>query len=160
MRGGPGVMAITVQPQSKSFDFDIKRIDVDILTFGSLIMVRGAQERIRSAVLEWPGTQALPHRFGGTEFRLGERREIGHIHGDHLVDIPFPKRVRDEVVAAGRARPHHVLPDTGWVSFYLLQPADIEQAVQLLRQSYDLAVKQKPPGAGDAEPTETAQSQD
>jgi hypothetical protein len=137
-----------------------KALMLKYLRNGSPIMVRGAQERIRSAVLEWPGTQALPHRFGGTEFRLGEKREIGHIHGDHLVDIPFPRRVRDEVVAAGRAQPHHVLPDTGWISFYLHQPSDIEQAIQLLRQSYDLAFKQKSHGSGEAEPTETGQNQD
>ena len=33
------------------------------------------------------------------------RREIGHIHGDSLVDIPFPKKIRDEIVAAGQAEP-------------------------------------------------------
>lgn len=109
-------------------------------------MVRGAQERINAAVLAWPGAQAWPHRFGGTEFRLGEAREIGHIHGDHLVDIPFPKRVRDAVVAAGLAQPHHILPETGWISLYLRQPSDVEQAIALLRQSYDLAVQQKAAG--------------
>jgi len=28
---------------------------------------------------------------------------IGHIHGDELVDIPFPAKIRDALVAAGRA---------------------------------------------------------
>ncbi len=105
-------------------------------------MVQGAQERIRAAVLAWPDTQAVPHRFGGVEFRLGERREIGHIHGDGLVDIPFPTRVRDEVVGAGRAQPHHILPATGWVSIYIRQPPDVEQAIALLRLSYELATRQ------------------
>jgi hypothetical protein len=85
---------------------------------------------------------AHPHRFGGTEYRLG-RRELGHIHGDYLLDIPFPKRVRDEMVAAGLAEPHHVLPETGWVSFYLREPADAERAIALLRRSFDLAVEQQ-----------------
>jgi hypothetical protein len=107
--------------------------------------VRGAGSEIVNAVVAWPGVESHPHRFGGTEFRLG-RREIGHIHGDHLVDIPFPKRVRDEVVGAGRAEPHHLLPETGWVSFYLRAPADVAQAVDLLRLSFDLALKQKARG--------------
>jgi hypothetical protein len=76
------------------------------------------------------------------EYVLG-KREIGHIHGDGLVDIPFPKKVRDEIVAAGRAQPHHVLPETGWVSFYLRQEPDVEQASALLRESYEIAIKQK-----------------
>jgi hypothetical protein len=100
--------------------------------------IRGAKEQITQALLSWEGITAHAHRFGGTEFRVG-RREIGHIHGDYLVDIPFPKKVRDEVVAAGRAEPHHVLPQSGWISFYIRQPADVEQAIALLRRSFELA---------------------
>jgi hypothetical protein len=103
--------------------------------------IHEARQKIHEAVSIWPGVTAHPHRFGGTEYRLG-KRELGHIHGDHLVDIPFPKKVRDEIIAAGRAEPHHVLPDSGWVSFYLDEPADIEQAIALLRQSFELAEKQ------------------
>jgi predicted DNA-binding protein (MmcQ/YjbR family) len=102
----------------------------------------GAQKRISEMVTSWPGVTAQPHRFGGVEYGIG-KREIGHIHGDHLVDIPFPKRVRDELVAAGRALPHHILPETGWVSFYLRQESDVEQAIALLRESYEIAMKQK-----------------
>ena len=55
------------------------------------------------------------HRFGGVEFRLG-RRELGHLHGDSHADIGFPRKVRDELVAAGRALPHRAIPDSGWIS--------------------------------------------
>jgi hypothetical protein len=104
--------------------------------------IEKASIRIRQAVLEWPGVSAQPHRFGGVEFNLG-RREIGHIHGDSLIDIPFPKRVRDEIVAAGRAQPHHLLAESGWVSFYLRQAEDVTQAIELLHTSYEIAVNQK-----------------
>ncbi len=104
--------------------------------------VRGAQTRITEAVTSWPDVTAQPHRFGGVEYVIG-KRELGHIHGDHLVDIPFPKKVRDEIVAAGRAQPHHILPETGWVSFYLRQEADVEQAITLLHESFEIAMKQK-----------------
>lgn len=53
------------------------------------MMIRGAANEIKNALLSWPGVTAHPHQFGGTEYQLG-RREIGHIHGDVLVDIPFP----------------------------------------------------------------------
>ena len=109
----------------------------------NLMPVHDARQIIHEVILSWPGVTAHPHRFGGTEYRLG-KRELGHIHGDHLVDIPFPKKVRDEIVAAGRAKPHHVLPDSGWISFYLNQSADIEHAIALFRQSFELAVKQWP----------------
>ena len=101
-----------------------------------------ARERISQIVLGWKGVTAHAHRFGGTEFRLGNR-EIGHIHGNHLVDIPFPKKVRDEIVAAGRAEPHHVLPDSGWVSFYIRKEGDIEAVIALLRESFELAKRQR-----------------
>jgi len=104
--------------------------------------LKGAQTRITDVVTSWPGVTAKPHRFGGVEYAIG-KREIGHIHGDHLVDIPFPKKVRDEIVAAGGAQPHHILPETGWVSFYLRQESDVEQAIALLRESYEIAIKQK-----------------
>ncbi len=113
--------------------------------------VRGAHETIQAAVLAWTGVTAHPHRFGGTEFRLGSR-EIGHMHGDWLVDIPFPTRIRDELVAAGRAEPHHILPDTGWISFYLREPADIDRAIDLFRQSFEIAAKQKAPRSSDVDP--------
>ena len=104
--------------------------------------VRGAQARITEAVTSWPNVTSQPHRFGGLEYVIG-RREIGHIHGDSLVDIPFPKKVRDGIVAAGRAQPHHILPETGWVSFYIRQEHDVENTIALLRESYEIAIKQK-----------------
>lgn len=99
----------------------------------------GAGARIRRKVLGWPGVEEAPHRFGGVEFRLG-RREIGHLHGDHLADLPFPVRVREELVREGRARPHHVLPESGWVSFPIRGEADVLGAVALFRLGYERAV--------------------
>jgi len=104
--------------------------------------IGGVQELITKTVTAWAGVTVQTHRFGGVEYVIG-KREIGHIHGDHLVDIPFPKKVRDEIVAAGRAQPHHVLPETGWVSFYLRQKDDVEKAIALLHESYEIAQKQK-----------------
>ena len=104
--------------------------------------VSNAGNTIFAAVTSWQGVHALPHRFGGTEFRLGEKREIGHVHGDSLVDIPFPTQVREQLVAEGRAERHHILPDSGWVSFYLRRPEHVAQVIELLRLSYKLAQKQ------------------
>jgi hypothetical protein len=103
--------------------------------------VKSAQERITKVVTSWEGVTAQPHRFGGVEYLIG-KREIGYIHGDHLADIPFSKKVRDEVVAAGRAQPHHILPETGWVSFYLRGEEDIERTIILLQESFAIAVRQ------------------
>ena len=104
--------------------------------------VSNAQEQIKDAVLDWEGVTAHSHRFGGTEFRLG-RREIGHIHGDRLIDIPFPKKVRNEVIATGLADAHHVMPNSGWVSCSIGDEADVEKGITLLRRSFELAMQQQ-----------------
>jgi len=104
--------------------------------------VFGAGKRIQSEVTLWEGIAIGAHRFGGVEFMLANR-EIGHVHGDSLVDIPLPKRVRDELVASGQAEPHHVLPRSGWVSMYLQEPTDVDRAIRILWQSYEIAREQQ-----------------
>jgi hypothetical protein len=97
------------------------------------------RERIRAEVLTWPGVTEHRHRFGGVEFRLG-RRELGHLHGNHLADLPFPVRVREELVRDGRAQPHHILPASGWVSYPMHGEADLPGALALFRLAYDRAI--------------------
>jgi hypothetical protein len=106
--------------------------------------VSNAQKMITQILVSWEGVSTAPHRFGGVEYRLGTR-ELGHIHGDYLVDIPFPKKIRDEIVDARLAEPHHILPETGWVSLYLREEEDVQRAIALLRRSYEIARKQKEP---------------
>ena len=113
--------------------------------------VSGANKRIEIALLDCAGIEALPHRYGGTEYRLA-KREIGHVHGDHLVDIPFPKDVRNELVSAGRAEPHHILPQSGWVSVFMRQANDVERAIELLKYSFEIAKKKLYSAAGNANP--------
>jgi hypothetical protein len=98
--------------------------------------------RIREAIQRLEGVTASSHRYGGTEYRLG-RRELGHVHGEELVDVPLPRRIRDEVIAQGLAEPHHLLPETGWVSCFLRRPEDVEHAIALLQRSYALALEQR-----------------
>lgn len=101
--------------------------------------VAGAEDQIYEAVTAWEEIVDALHRFGGVEFRVG-RREVGHVHGDSLVDIPFPLPVRNELVESGAAEPHHILPKSGWVSIYLRNSADVGRAIELLRRSYEIAL--------------------
>ena len=95
-------------------------------------------EQIAEVVRAWPGVEAAPHRFGGVEFRVG-RRELGHLHGDRIADLPFPRRVRDELIAEGRARPHHVLPDSGWITVSIHSSEEADNALDLFRMAYERA---------------------
>lgn len=101
-----------------------------------------ACEIIHHAMIEFAGVTSSIHQFGGTEYKLG-KREIGHVHGNFLVDIPFPMQIRNDIVGRGEAEPHHILPDSGWVSVHLRNESDIERAITLLEKSYKLALEQK-----------------
>lgn len=94
------------------------------------------REAVERALLSWPGVTTRIHRFGGVEFIVGGR-EIGHLHGNGLLDIPFTRALRDEAVASGLARPHHVFPQSAWVSFDLHSAGDVPTALLLLRRNYD-----------------------
>ena len=90
----------------------------------------------------WPGVAVAPHRFGGLEYTCwGPHAEgmggVGHVHGDRLADLPMPRRLHDERIAAGRAQPHHVLPETGWVSVWIEGPEDAQSVIELFRMQYD-----------------------
>jgi Family of unknown function (DUF5519) len=101
-------------------------------------MTYSTAEQIATAVRSWPGVEAAPHRFGGVEFRLG-RRELGHLHGDRIADLPFPRRVRDQLIADGLARPHHVLPESGWITVSIRSDQEAERAIELFRMAYERA---------------------
>ena len=82
---------------------------------------------------------------GGVEFTI-DHREIGHLHGDRLADLPFPTRIRDELIASGRARPHHVLPESGWVSRWIRGPEDVTDVIALFRLNFERLAKIGQPG--------------
>ena len=91
---------------------------------------------IEREIASWPGVTVEPHRFGGIEFRLG-RRELGHLHGSRLADLPFPVKIREQLVASGKAQPHHIMPATGWVSVPLRGAQDVDAIVELFRLNYE-----------------------
>ena len=96
-------------------------------------------ERIEGEVGSWAGVTTHEHRYGGVEFRLG-RRELGHLYGARWADLPFQKGVRDMLVETGRAQPHHVLPETGWVSKQIRSDDDLTDVIELFRLSYERAM--------------------
>lgn len=94
------------------------------------------KEMLTNELLSWQGVTVHPHRFGGIEFQF-EGKEIGHLHEDRLVDLLLPKSERDTWIASGKASPHHMYPNTGWVSVYLRSEEDVATAVEILRTKYE-----------------------
>ena len=54
-------------------------------------------ERIKEQIMRWEGVTSGVHKFGGIEFRIGNR-EMGHVHGDKLADLPFPLQIRNKLI--------------------------------------------------------------
>ena len=69
----------------------------------------------------------------GVRFKAAE---IGHIHTGGTVDIPFPRSVRDALLAEGLEQEHRWVPDSGWVTFQVRGEEDFKHAIWLMRLSY------------------------
>jgi len=54
-------------------------------------------------------------------------------------NLPFPKKIRDELIAEGRASVHPPLPDSGWVRRRMDGPDDAEAVIELFRMNYERA---------------------
>jgi hypothetical protein len=94
--------------------------------------------QITHEVAGWAGVSVAPHRFGGIEFLVG-KRELGHLHKDHLAGFPFTMKLRDELIEAGRVDRHHVLPETGWASRRIRDEKDVADVIALFRLQYERA---------------------
>jgi hypothetical protein len=92
-------------------------------------------KKLGDEVARWPEVSVSYHRFGGLEFRIA-RAELGHIHEDGTVDIPFSRAIHDVLLAEGLASEHHWVPDSGWVTFDIRNGADLQHALWLMRLSY------------------------
>jgi Family of unknown function (DUF5519) len=93
---------------------------------------------IEREVKSWPGVSTGDTGRGGLHFSYG-RVELGHLHGSSFAHLPFPKKVRDRLIAEGRASVHPPLPNSGWVQRRMDGPDDAEAVIELLRMNYDRA---------------------
>jgi hypothetical protein len=84
-------------------------------------------------VITWAGITTQPTPRGATAI-LFEGTELGHVHANRgTLDLPLPADRRAQVLEAGRAKEWF----SGWVSKQLASPADADDGIALLRESYD-----------------------
>jgi hypothetical protein len=77
---------------------------------------------------------------GEFAFRVG-RREIGHLHGDHVAHFGFPKDVWQELFDEGRIDYHPVFPGKpGYGARRIENDDDIGDVIELMRLNYDRIV--------------------
>jgi MFS family permease len=99
-------------------------------------------ENIKHEILSWPGVTSNPYQYGGVEFHVN-KREMGHIHGEKLADLPLPIKLRKEIIASGKALPHIIYPESMWVSYVIHSEEDIPKIIDLFRLQYE-RLKNKP----------------
>jgi len=92
-------------------------------------------QKLEDDVSAWPNISVHAHRFGGREFRFGSA-EVGHVHLAGTVDIPFPRPIRDALLAEGLAEEHRWVPNSGWITFHVRGEDDLQHAFWLMRLSY------------------------
>ncbi|CAN5249729.1 hypothetical protein BH24ACT16_BH24ACT16_04940 [soil metagenome] len=114
-------------------------------------MQKDAAKTVENEVGGWPGVTVEAHSRGaGRQFRYG-KIELGHLHGDSVGDLPFPKKVHDELLAQGRASTHPPLPNSGWVRRRIESPEDVTELIQLFRLNYERAKAREERRAGRVE---------
>ena len=62
--------------------------------------IQTPSERITEEVTSWPGVEAGTGERGEFAFKVG-RREIGHLHGDWVLHIGFPRKLWTELKEQG-----------------------------------------------------------
>lgn len=92
-------------------------------------------ERIQRELENWPGVTIHEHHFGALEFRVNGK-EMGHMHGDEMIDLPFPKDIGKKLMAEGKLSPHHFIPQSGWLSYRIEGTKDVAGAIELFRLQY------------------------
>jgi hypothetical protein len=91
-------------------------------------------KEFEDTVSEWPSISVHPHRFAAKEFRFGNA-EVGHLHQGGVLDIPFPRSVREALLAEGLAEEHRWAPNSGWITFQIRSERDLTHALWLMRLS-------------------------
>ena len=108
----------------------------DAMLFAASALFRPARVRALSAIekaaTEMPGVRLGVHRLGGIGFFF-RGKECSHIHGNGLLDCFVGRANRDALVTQGRASIHHVLPSSGWISFWIEDGNDVSRAIELIR---------------------------
>jgi Family of unknown function (DUF5519) len=97
---------------------------------------------IKKELLSWEGVTAHEHNFASTIFYI-DGFEMGHLHGDAVADLQFPKKISKKLVSDGRVSPHHIVPKSEWVSHEIQNTKDVEKVIDLFRFQYDRLRKSK-----------------
>tara|TARA_B100000674_G_C37833046_1_gene911502 strand:+ start:750 stop:1175 length:426 start_codon:yes stop_codon:yes gene_type:complete len=90
-------------------------------------------------IKELPSVQSKYHKYGGLEFQVNGK-EICHIHGDGLADILLNKNLAQEIIKTTHAEEHHVITDSGWISYQIKGDTITDELETIIKQAYNLKI--------------------
>lgn len=93
-------------------------------------------DEISEEVEQWPDVIVHNHKYGGIQFDF-QHKEIGHLHSNGLLDMPFNRQLKAMLIKEGHVENHHVFKNTGWISFYIRSKRDKDYAMELMRLGYE-----------------------
>jgi hypothetical protein len=126
-------------------------------------------KKIIEEVSKWPSATVRSHLYGGIEI-LVKGRDVGHIHGDRLVDLPLHSRSKrtkhsmptisgspyiddhdigkkndDEnsnIVRKDKLLlpPSHTYKESGWICYYPRTIDDVPILIKKLKLQYDMVL--------------------
>jgi hypothetical protein len=96
-------------------------------------------DEIETEVLSWQHTHISAHKYGGLQFNINTT-ELGHIHGNGLLDILLNREQKFLLMKQYPVQDHHIFKNSGWISFWIKTVEDKQTAIALLRYVYDLKI--------------------
>jgi len=125
VNGMPGLVVTTSQGPAGAVGFTVSGglITTIDLTLDPDKLEGSVADRIINEALSWPGVSRAQGHFGSVVLRVGSR-ELGHLHGDAVADVPL-------------APEHQRRHDPEWVAIPLDTEERVQQALALLRGNYE-----------------------
>lgn len=132
----------------RNFGF-LKHVPLFPHIFDSLLKLRtfvynrqllDAFDSIEDEVISWKGATVGIHKYGGLQFNV-DKQEIGHLHGNGLLDVVFSRKIKMVLIEEGRVSDHHLFKKSGWISFHIASPENKTYAIKLLMLSYSIKIK-------------------
>lgn len=91
----------------------------------------------------WEGIEIRPHTFGGFQFKMNGM-DIGHIHGDKIVDLPLSSHIQLKISLLKeknnnniKLSNYHIYPGSKWIVYYLKDDSDISTVLRDFKFQYD-----------------------
>lgn len=83
----------------------------------------------------WQNITISTHKYGGTQFNFGDV-ELGHLHGNGLLDVLLNREVKTELMKNQNILDHHTFKNSGWISFLIRRSDDRALAIEILERAY------------------------